>query len=64
MPSGLFKVELGPVGPLLAGYGDVAQPKWAAWRRKERLEEVGAASLDEQVAAVAALLDPIFTASA
>lgn len=58
------KVELGPVGPLLVGYGDVAQPKWAAWRRKERLEEVCAASLDEQVASVAALLDPIFTAGA
>lgn len=22
------KVELGPVGPLLVGYGEVAQPKW------------------------------------
>lgn len=57
-------VELGPVGPLLVGYSEAAQPKWAAWRRKERLEEVCDASLDEQVAAVAALLDPVFEAGA
>lgn len=55
-------VELGPVGGLLVGYGEVAQPKWAAWRRKESVEDLCAESLDEQVAAVAALLDPVFTA--
>lgn len=56
------KVELAPVRPLVVGYGALAQPKWAAWRRKEGLEDVCAASLDEQVASVAALLDPVFTA--
>jgi hypothetical protein len=31
-------VTLEPVAPHLSGYGSVAQAKWAAWRRKERLE--------------------------
>lgn len=53
-------VRLTPVGGLLAGYGDAAQPKWAAWRRKEALEDACAEQLDEQVARVAALLDPVF----
>ena len=45
---------------MLAGYGSISQPKWAAWRRKEGLEEVCDESLDAQVAAVATVLDPIF----
>ena len=53
-------VDLSSVGPMLAGYGSIAQPKWAAWRRKEGLEEVCDESLDAQVAAVATVLDPIF----
>lgn len=55
------QVELDAVAPLLAGYGALAQPKWAAWRRKERLEEMCAERLDDQVAQVAALLDPVFS---
>jgi hypothetical protein len=33
-------VTLEPVTPYLAGYGAVAQAKWAAWRRNEHLESV------------------------
>ncbi len=53
-------VALAPIAPVLIGYGATAQAKWAAWRRKEQLEDVCAADLDDQVARVVALLDPVF----
>jgi len=53
-------VELKPVGSMLDGYGSISQPKWAAWRRKEGFEEICDESLDVQVAAAAAVLDPVF----
>lgn len=34
------RVRLRPVAPVLAGYGSASQRKWAAWRRKEGLEDV------------------------
>jgi hypothetical protein len=49
-----------PVGPMLTGYGSISQPKWAAWRRKEGLEDICDESLDAQVAATATVLDPFF----
>lgn len=54
------KVTLEPISRHLEGYGAVGQVKWAAWRRSQRLEAVSEALLDDQVALVAALLDPIF----
>lgn len=53
-------VELQVIGPILEGYGAVSQRKWAAWRRKERLEAVSEESLDDQIVRVAAILDPAF----
>lgn len=53
-------VVLEPVAPHLAGYGELAQAKWAAWRRKEKLESVCEAQLDDQIALVATHLDPVF----
>lgn len=53
-------VVLRPIGSLLDGYGAFAQPKWAAWRRKEGFEGISHELLDDQVAAVAAVLDPVF----
>ncbi|QWF82795.1 nucleotidyl transferase AbiEii/AbiGii toxin family protein [Amycolatopsis sp. CA-230715] len=53
-------VHLEPVSPHLAGYGDVGQAKWAAWRRKEGLDTISEELLDHQVALVAAILDPLF----
>jgi hypothetical protein len=53
-------VTLEPVAPHLAGYGAVAQAKWAAWRRKEHLESVCEESLDDQITLVASWLDPVF----
>lgn len=55
------KVTLEPVSRHLDGYGSVGQVKWAAWRRKQELESVSAELLDEQVAIVAEILDPIFS---
>lgn len=34
--------------------------KWAAWRRKEGVEAISEADLDDQMARVASTLDPIF----
>ncbi len=53
-------VHLTPVGPILAGYGSISQPKWAAWRRKEGLEHICEQSLDAHVAATAVVLDSVF----
>lgn len=53
-------IALGPVAPHVAGYGRIGQAKWAAWRRKEGLEAVCEADLDEQMALVASYLDPVF----
>jgi hypothetical protein len=53
-------VNLAPVTPFVSGYGDVGQEKWAAWRRKEGLEDLSEAKLDDQMVLVAAVLDPVF----
>ena len=54
-------VTLEPIAPHVAGYGQVGQAKWAAWRRKESLEAVCEADLDQQMALVASYLDPVFS---
>lgn len=56
------RVELRTVADSVAGYGDIAQPKWAAWRRKENLADVSEGNLDDQMAKVIAILDPAFAA--
>ncbi|GHC95337.1 hypothetical protein GCM10007079_46930 [Nocardiopsis terrae] len=55
------KVELGPISPVIEGYGAIGQTKWAAWRRKEGLEDISEASLDDQMAKVAEVIDPVFS---
>lgn len=54
-------IDLQPITPHIAGYGQIGQARWAAWRRRERLEAISEESLDAQLALVASLLDPIFT---
>lgn len=54
-------VTLEPIAPHVVGYGQTSQARWAAWRRKEQLEAVCEADLDEQMALVAACLDPVFS---
>lgn len=53
-------VTLEPVAPHLSGYGEVAQAKWVAWRRRARLESVCEENLDEQITAVIKVLDSVF----
>ncbi|MGH8882188.1 MAG: nucleotidyl transferase AbiEii/AbiGii toxin family protein [Stackebrandtia sp.] len=55
------KVELGPIARAVVGYGETGQARWAAWRRKEQLEEISEANLDDQMVKVAAVLDPVFS---
>jgi len=54
-------VVLEPVAPHLARCGEIGQAKWAAWRRKEKLEAVSEENLDDQAMLVASYLDPTFT---
>jgi hypothetical protein len=53
-------VQLQAIGPVVEGYGALSQAKWAAWRRKEDLTAVCEKNLDDQMARVAAILDPVF----
>ena len=54
-------ITLEPIASHVVGYGQIGQAKWAAWRRKERLEAVCEPDLDEQMALVASYLDPVFS---
>lgn len=54
-------VELRALASVTAGYGDVAQPKWSAWRLKNDMGGVCAARFEDQLADVIAFIDPIFT---
>lgn len=54
-------VTLEGVAPHVHNYGHIGQTKWAAWRRKEGLESVCEANLDEQMALVISYLDPVFS---
>ena len=54
-------VELVPITDVVVGYGEIGQAKWAAWRRKENLEDVTEADLDAQMARVAVVLDRAFS---
>jgi len=45
----------------MIGYGTIAQQKWAAWRRKEGLEDISEESLDSQMELVSSYLDPVFS---
>ncbi|GIG20641.1 hypothetical protein Cch01nite_13650 [Cellulomonas chitinilytica] len=52
--------NLGPLAPLVKGYGEVGQAKWAAWRRAWQLEDRTERSLDTQAELVAAFVDPVY----
>lgn len=54
-------VRLSPITPHVEGYGAVMQAKWAAWRRKNQMEDVSAQELDVQMRMVSAVVDPVFT---
>jgi hypothetical protein len=55
------QVTLRPVPGSVAAYGATSQAKWAAWRRKEALEDMCEPDLDDQMLEVIAILDPVFS---
>ena len=57
-------VTLRPLAEVLAGYGDIAQTKWATWRRKQQLDDRVPESFGDLIAAVAEFADPVITALA
>lgn len=52
-------VHLTPLTRILAGYGEIGQARWAAWRKKQQLEDRLPAEFAEVVAAVVAFADPV-----
>lgn len=56
--------ELGPLRALMAGYGAIGQAKWAAWRRKLKLEDLCEQDLDAQVERVLIFIEPVFDGTA
>jgi hypothetical protein len=52
------QVALTPLRPLLKEFGRNAQPKWRAWRRKQRLESITPADFHDLVEACCRLADP------
>ncbi|MFC5932144.1 nucleotidyl transferase AbiEii/AbiGii toxin family protein [Cryobacterium melibiosiphilum] len=55
------QVPLTSVAVATAGWPAIAQPKWAAWRRKLALTEICLESFDDQLADVIEFVDPVFT---
>jgi hypothetical protein len=55
---------LAPLAQVLAGYGDIAQAKWSAWRRKQQLDDRLPELFDDVLKAVVAFADPIITGTA
>ena len=53
-------VELAAPSASLAGHDDLAQRKWAAWRKKTDVEDITLAVLGDQLVEVSQFLDPIF----
>lgn len=53
------QVPLQPLAVPLAGYADLAQSRWDAWRRKQQLDDRLPASFAEVLDAVLAFADPV-----
>ena len=56
-------VELASLADVLLGYATLAQARWAAWRRKQRLDDRLPASFIEVLDAFVAFADPALTGS-
>ncbi len=57
-------VELAPLDRVLADYGVIGQQRWAAWRRKQRLDDRLPDQFTQVVTAVAAFADAAITGAA
>lgn len=58
------QVELLPLARVLEGYGEIGQARWAAWRRKQQLEDRVPNQFAEVVSAVVSFADPVITDTA
>lgn len=58
------QVELLPLARVLEGYGEIGQARWAAWRRKQQLEDRVPYQFAEVVSAVVSFADPVITDTA
>jgi hypothetical protein len=61
---GNVQVQLIPLIDVLAGYPEIAQQRWAAWRRRQRLEDRLPEDFGEVLSAVIDFADPAITGSA
>jgi predicted nucleotidyltransferase component of viral defense system len=57
-------VQLTPLVEVLAGYGDIGQQQWTAWRRKQKLENRLPEQFEDVLTAVIDFADPAITGSA
>ena len=57
------KVEVEPLGPLIAEMPTLAQRKWETWRKKLRLEETTPARFGDLIAACLAFSEPVLDGS-
>jgi hypothetical protein len=59
--AGYRQIELSSLADTLAGYARQAQPRWAAWRRKERLDDRLPAAFADVVDSVLMFAEPAVT---
>ncbi len=52
-------LPLGPLRPVLVGYPDIAQSRWLAWLRKQRLDAVAPAEFSLVLEVVTSFADPV-----
>lgn len=57
-------IAIRSISGLMDGYGDVYQSRWAAWRKKESMEEKTETDLDNQLARIATVIDPVLVSAA
>ncbi|MDR1767486.1 MAG: nucleotidyl transferase AbiEii/AbiGii toxin family protein, partial [Propionibacteriaceae bacterium] len=55
---------LSPLADALAGMAEIAQPRWIAWRRKQRLWDATPEQFQDLLDRCAALADPVLTGDA
>lgn len=58
------RATLAPVGTVLAGFGEVAQPRWGAWRTKQKLHDEAPERIDDLVESLVEFADPILDRTA
>lgn len=57
-------VDLRPLAEVLQGYGEIAQARWTAWRRKQQLEDRTPESFDALLGEFVSFGDPVITGAA